>query len=157
MEERIPRDEEGAEQGEPSPSDEDKNEDGESSSSDEDKNEAGESSSEDKNEAGEPAAPSIGAKTEIEHVPPQERLAGVEHSSTDAMGLDKRREVMGQTYGPTRQRVILSFVVFFAIVAAVFIGLLFLVGQLDQPPDSNPDQAPWSAPDVQQGPPNGLQ
>ena len=133
MEERVPRDEEETEQGEPSPNDEDNN------------------------DAGEPAAPSIGAKTEIEHVPPQERLAGVEHSSEDAMGLDKRRGVMGETYGPTRQRVILSFVVFFAIVAALFIGLLFLVNQLDQPPDSNPDKAPWSAPDVQQAPPNGLQ
>ena len=146
MEERSPRDEEETEQAEPSPSDEEETEQREASSDDEDKN-----------DAGEPAAPSIGAKTEIEHVPPQERLAGVEHSSVDAMGLDKRREVMGETYGPTRQRVILSFVIFLAIVAALFIGLLFLVNQLDQPPDSNPDQAPWSAPDVQQAPPSGLQ
>ena len=92
----------------------------------------------------EPAAPSIGPKTEIEHKPPEERMAGREHSTEDAMGLDKRRQVTGGTYGPTRTRVIMRFVVFFAIVAAIFVGLLFLVDQLDQPPQSSGDEAPWS-------------
>jgi hypothetical protein len=92
----------------------------------------------------EPAAPSIGPHTEIEHTPPEERLAGREHSNTDALGLDKRRQVVGGTYGPTRTRVIMRFVVFFAVVGALFVGLLFLVDQLDQPPDTYKDAAPWT-------------
>ncbi|HYU62119.1 MAG TPA: hypothetical protein VEK39_15295 [Solirubrobacterales bacterium] len=116
-----------------------------------------ESAPESSEETTEPTAPSIGAHTKIDHVPPQERLAGREFSTVDAMGQEKRRGVTGQTYGPTRQRVIMSFVVFFAIVGVVFIGLLFLVDQLDQPPDSNPAQAPWSAPDAPQKPAQPLQ
>ena len=96
-------------------------------------------------ESGEPAAPSIGAKTEIEHVPPEERLAGHEHSTEDAMGLDKRRQVKGESYGPSRTRVIVSFLVFFAIVGLLFIGLLVAVDRLDQPPDTVKAQAPWAA------------
>jgi hypothetical protein len=101
-------------------------------------------------ETSEPAAPSIGAHTEIEHVPPEERLAGREHSSVDAMGLDKYRQVTGETYGPTRTRVLMRFVVFFAVVGLLFVGLLFLVDELDQPPQSVSDEAPWSAPDAEQ-------
>jgi hypothetical protein len=97
-----------------------------------------------KPDTAEPAAPSIGPKTQIDHAPPKERLAGREHSTEDAMGLDKRRRVTGGTYGPTRTRVIMRFVVFFAVVGALFVGLLFLVDQLDQPAETNADKAPWS-------------
>jgi hypothetical protein len=107
--------------------------------------------------AAEPAAPSIGPKTEIDHTPPEERPAGRDHSSVDAMGLDKRRRVTGGTYGPTRTRVAMRFVVFFAVIGAIFVGLLFLVDQLDQPPDSNSDKAPWSAQDATQRDPEPLQ
>jgi hypothetical protein len=41
--------------------------------------------------------------------------------------------------------VILSFLVFFAVVALVFVGLLFLVDQLDQPPETVEAKAPWAA------------
>jgi hypothetical protein len=110
-----------------------------------------------RSDSGEPAAPSIGAHTHIDHVPPEERLAGREFSTVDAMGQDKRRPVTGQAYGPSGQRVIMRFVIFFAIVGAIFVGLLFLVDQLDQPPESNPPQAPWSAEDVEQEAPQPLQ
>jgi hypothetical protein len=106
-----------------------------------------------RSDTGEPTAPSIGAHTKIEHTPPEERLAGHEHSTEDAMGLDKRRAVKGETYGPTKTRVIMSFVVFFAIVGVIFIGLLFLVDRLDQPPDTVEAQAPWSASEAEQHPP----
>ena len=96
-------------------------------------------------ESGEPAAPSIGAKTKIEHVPPEERLAGHDHDTEDAMGRDKRRQVKGESYGPSRTRVIVSFLVFFAIVGVLFIGLLFAVDKLDQPPDTVQAKAPWAA------------
>jgi hypothetical protein len=100
----------------------------------------------------EPTAPSIGAHTKIEHVPPEERLAGHDHDTEDAMGRDKRRAVKGESYGPSRTRVLMSFVVFFAIVGVVFIGLLFLVDQLDQPPDTVEAKAPWSVEDSPQHP-----
>jgi hypothetical protein len=96
-------------------------------------------------ESGEPAAPSIGAKTQIEHVPPEERLAGHDHDTEDAMGRDKRRQVKGESYGPSRTRVIVSFLVFFAIVGVIFIGLLFAVDRLDRPPDTVQAKAPWAA------------
>ena len=44
-------------------------------------------------------APSIGPDTTIEREPPEERLAKHEQSDVDAMGLDKRREVVGGSYG----------------------------------------------------------
>jgi hypothetical protein len=105
----------------------------------------------------EPAAPSIGPKTEIEHRPPEERLAGKEYAKEDALGLDKRRHVTGGTYGPTRTRVIMRFVVFFAVVGALFVGLLFLVDQLDQPPDEFQDKAPWSAEGAEPRDPDPIQ
>jgi len=109
-------------------------------------------------EHGEPAAPSMGAKTKIaDYVPPAERLEGKEQSDTDAMGRDKRRGVIGEAVGPSRLRVIMTFVVFFAIVGVVFVGLLFLVNQVDQPPDTVTAEAPWSAPDVEQEPSTPLQ
>ena len=101
-------------------------------------------------DSGEPTAPSIGAHTKIEHIPPEERLAGHDHDTEDAMGRDKRRAVKGESYGPSKTRVLMSFVVFFAIVGVVFVGLLFLVDQLDQPPDTVEAKAPWSAEDSTQ-------
>jgi hypothetical protein len=112
---------------------------------------------EDRGQTAEPAAPSIGARTKIEHVPPEERLAGKEHSKVDAMGLDKYRQVAGESYGPSRTRVLMRFVVFFAVVGLLFIGLLFLVGELDQPPSEINDAAPWSAPDTEQRNPAPVQ
>jgi hypothetical protein len=110
-----------------------------------------------KSDSGEPAAPSIGAHTKIEHIPPEERLAGKEHDTEDAMGLEKRRSVTGEAYGPSTTRVIMRFVVFFAIVGVVFIGLLFLVGQLDQPPENTAVKAPWADENVEQEPSQPLQ
>jgi hypothetical protein len=108
-------------------------------------------------DSGLPTAPSIGPHTHIEHVPPEERLAGHEPSETDAMGKDKRRSVVGGTYGPTRTRIFATFGTAIAIIVALVIGFILLAKSLDQPPDSNPDKAPWSAPDSPQHPPPELQ
>ena len=43
-------------------------------------------------------APSIGPNTTFEKDDPEERLARHEQSDVDAMGLDKRREVIGGSY-----------------------------------------------------------
>jgi hypothetical protein len=102
-------------------------------------------------------APSIGPNTVIEHTPPEERLDHDKISDVDAMGKDKRREVVGGTYGPTRARVFGTFAAFFAIVAALAVGFYFLAKELDQPPESNPDAAPWAEPDAEQKPPRPIQ
>ncbi len=73
------------------------------------------------------------------------------------MGRDKRREVVGGTYGPTRARVFGTFAAFIALVAALAVGFYFLAKELDQPPSENPDVAPWSAAEAPQTPPKPLQ
>jgi hypothetical protein len=88
-------------------------------------------------------APSIGPNTEIEHVPPEERLAGHDISQTDAMGLDKRRSVVGGSYGPSLGRQATVYGIFLAVVAALVVGFILLVNELDQPPDKYEDLAPW--------------
>jgi len=103
------------------------------------------------------AAPSIGPNTVIEREPPEERLDFDKISETDAMGRDKRREVVGGTYGPTRTRVFATFATFIAVVAALGVGFYFLAKELDAPPAENPDEAPWSQPEAPQTPPKPLQ
>lgn len=106
---------------------------------------------------GEFTAPSVGPNTVIERRPPEERLDFDKISDVDAMGRDKRRTVVGGSYGPTRTRVFATFATFFAVLAAVLVGLYFLAQELDQPPEENVDQAPWSAPAAEQSPPRPLQ
>jgi hypothetical protein len=102
-------------------------------------------------------APSVGPNTVIEKEPPEERLGRHEQSSTDAMGLDKRREVVGQSYGPSIARQITIYGVFVAVTVALAIGFILLAGKLDEAPDSYPDLAPWSEPDAKQTPPKPLE
>lgn len=68
------------------------------------------------------------------------------------MGQDKRREVIGHSYGPSRK----SQLLFFAAVAGVAIlvigGFFAAVAAFDQPADSYPDKAPWSGAGTQQAP-----
>ena len=106
---------------------------------------------------GEFTAPSVGPHTVIEKRPPEERLDFDKISDKDAMGKDKRRQVVGGRYGPTRQRVFVTFAAFFAVMGALITGLYFLAKELDEPPAENPDVAPWSAPDAEQAPPRPLQ
>jgi hypothetical protein len=65
-------------------------------------------------------------------------------SHVDAMGQDKRRQVVGHSYGPPRR----SQVIFFATVAAIAVivigGWTLAVAAFDTAPESYPDEAPWS-------------
>ena len=92
----------------------------------------------------ETTAPSIGPETVIEKEDPEERLARHEQSDTDAMGLDKRREVIGGQYSPSRGRQLLTYGIVLGVIAALVIGAIVAVGQLDQPPANYADEAPWS-------------
>ena len=102
-------------------------------------------------------APSIGPDTVIERKPPEERLDFDKISDEDAMGHEKRRQVVGGTYGPTRARVFATFATFFAVVAALVVGLYFLAKELDQPPKESPAKAPWAQEGADQKKPRPLE
>ena len=60
------------------------------------------------------------------------------------MGQDKRRKVVGHSYGPTRRSQIMFFVAVAAVAVAIVGGWLLLVGLFDTPPTHFKDAAPWS-------------
>jgi hypothetical protein len=103
------------------------------------------------------SAPSIGPHTTIEYEPPETRMARSEASDVDAMGKDKRRQVIGQSYGPSVARQATVYGVFLAVVAALVIGFLLLVKELDKAPETYADEAPWSVQDAPQEPPPRLE
>jgi hypothetical protein len=117
----------------------------------EEKDETGDeqSSGGEKIDVSDTTAPSIGPDTVIEKEDPEERLARHEQSDVDAMGLDKRREVIGGQYSPSAGRQAAMYGIFVAVVAALVIGGLLLVKELDQPPASNADAAPWAGNDIE--------
>jgi hypothetical protein len=78
-------------------------------------------------------------------------------SDVDAMGLDKRRQVRGGTYGPTRARIVARFAIFFAVVIVLAVAAKIAIDELDQPPASNEAKAPWAEGDGAQRPPKPLQ
>jgi hypothetical protein len=98
-------------------------------------------------------APSSPDLDKLERFEPAEKGEKTRPSDTDAMGRDKRREVVGHSYGPSKRRQLMFFVVVGAILAVIIGGWTLAVAAFDQPPDSNPDQAPWSAADAPQKPP----
>jgi hypothetical protein len=65
-------------------------------------------------------------------------------SSVDAMGQDKRRQVVGHSYGPSRRSQIMFFVAVAAVAVVIVGGWLVLVGLFDKPPTHFGDSAPWS-------------
>jgi hypothetical protein len=75
---------------------------------------------------------------------PSEEAKAHEPSTTDAMGKDKRRQVVGHSYGPTRKSQIMFFVIVAALVAVIIGGYSLAVANFDQPPDSYPDETPWT-------------
>lgn len=100
-------------------------------------------------------APSVGPHTTFEKPPPpQERLAASKASDVDAMGLDKHRQVTGGSYGPSFARQATMYGIAVAVVVALAIGFKLLADELDQPPETNRDLAPWSGTDR---PPRPLQ
>jgi hypothetical protein len=95
-------------------------------------------------------APSAGNLDELEKMEPSEEAKRAQPSDVDAMGKDKRRQVIGNVGGPSRR----SQFLFFGSVAAIAIlligGWFLAVSILDQPKDEYPDKAPWSSPDAPQ-------
>jgi len=73
-------------------------------------------------------------------------------SDVDAMGQDKRRQVVGHAYGPSRKSQMIFFVIVGAIAVVVIGGYALAIAAFDQPQDEYADAAPWSSSDAEQRP-----
>jgi len=99
-------------------------------------------------------APSVGPRSVAFHHPHE----GPTHDvNVDAMGNDKRRQVVGNSYGPSFARQATLYGIFVVIVIALFIGGRIAISHLDKAPATNPNVAPWSAPNAPQHPPKPLE
>ena len=103
------------------------------------------------------SAPSIGPNTVIKYESPQERLARGDQSDTDAMGLDKRREVVGGRYSASALRQVTVYGLVVAVIIGAGFGFKLLADELDQPPKTVVDEAPWAEPGTPQRAPDPLQ
>ena len=91
-------------------------------------------------------APSAADIDELEKFEASEEAKAHQPSPVDAMGQDKRRQVVGHSYGPSRRSQVLFFVIVAAIVVVIVGGWLAAVSAFDTIPDELPDEAPWSKP-----------
>jgi hypothetical protein len=89
-------------------------------------------------------APSAADIDKLEKFEPSEEAKRHEPSNVDAMGQDKRREVVGHSYGPPLRRQIMFFVTVAAVLVVIVGGWLGLVSLFDTPPTHFKDSAPWS-------------
>jgi hypothetical protein len=96
------------------------------------------------------SAPSIGPNTVIDRKSATERLAKHEQSDVDAMGLDKRREVVGHSYGPSFAKQAALYGGFLAVVVAAVFGAILLTDRLDQPSEVHRNEASWAQPGAPQ-------
>jgi hypothetical protein len=90
-------------------------------------------------------APSAADIRKLEKFEPSEEAKRHEPSTVDAMGQDKRREVVGHSYGPSARSQIMFFVAVGAVLVVIVGGWLTLVSVFDKPPTDIKDSAPWSA------------
>lgn len=102
-------------------------------------------------------APSVGPHTVIEKEAPQERLARGHQAPTDAMGLDKRRSVIGGHYSPSLARQATLWGLVAAVIVATAFGLRLIADELDQPPAQVEDRAPWAQEGAPQKAPKPLE
>jgi hypothetical protein len=89
-------------------------------------------------------APSAANIEELEKFEASDEAKRHVPSDVDAMGQDKRRQVVGHSYGPSRRSQIMFFVAVAAVAIVVVGGWLVLVGLFDKPPTHFKDSAPWS-------------
>jgi hypothetical protein len=81
---------------------------------------------------------------EIEPVEASEEAKAHAPSHEDAMGQDKRRQVVGHSYGPSRRSQLIFFAIVGAVAVAIVGGWTLAVAAFDSAPESYPDKAPWS-------------
>jgi hypothetical protein len=68
------------------------------------------------------------------------------------MGQDKRRRVVGHSYGPSRRSQVLFFVIVASVLVVAIGGYAIAIAAFDQPQDSYSDEAPWSQSGAEQIP-----
>jgi hypothetical protein len=83
-------------------------------------------------------------------------VADHEQNDLDAMGLDKRRGVVGEKYGASFAQQATVYGVFLAVVVALVIGGKLAVDELDKGPEVNEDRAPWAQDDATQRQPSDV-
>jgi hypothetical protein len=71
----------------------------------------------------------------------------------DAMGKDKRRQVVGHSYGPSRRQQLTFFGIVGILVLAIWLGSKILVSEFDKAPARDAAKSPWSQPTAPQVPP----
>jgi hypothetical protein len=98
-------------------------------------------------------APSVGPHSTVVRRPHPEHDA----QDVDAMGQDKRRQVVGHSYGPSFARQATLYLVFVLVAVAIAVGVKLLVDKYDQPPKHFAAEAPWAQPGVRQIPTKPLQ
>jgi hypothetical protein len=91
-------------------------------------------------------APSVGPHTTFTRTA---HVEGHEASDIDAMGLDKRRSVVGESYAPSFGRQATMYGIFLAVLAAIVIGGKMLADELDQPSAEAQDEAVWTGNEIQ--------
>jgi len=89
-------------------------------------------------------APSAVDLDKLEKFEPSEETKRRQPSEVDAMGQDKRRQVVGHSYGPSRRSQMMFFVAVATVLVVVVGGWLVLVAAFDNPPERFSDRAPWS-------------
>jgi hypothetical protein len=89
-------------------------------------------------------APSAADIDKLEKFEPSEEAKRHEPSDVDAMGQDKRRQVVGHSYGPSRRSQLMFFVAVATVLVVVVGGWLALVAAFDNPPEQFSERAPWS-------------
>jgi len=67
-----------------------------------------------------------------------------ERSDVDAMGNDKRREVVGGQYGATVRKRLLVYGIAVAIMVGIVVGFLTIVTSVDEKEIPLTDTAPWT-------------
>ncbi len=113
-------------------------------------------------------APSIGPHTvldrsdqrspdEVREASPEDPETGLREVDLDAMGHDKRRQVVGKSYGASAAKQATVYGLFVALIVGLAIGAKILIDHADQPPDHNAAQAPWAQPGAPQTPPKPLE
>jgi hypothetical protein len=98
-------------------------------------------------------APSAANIKDLDKFEPSEEAKQHEPSDLDAMGQDKRRSVVGNTYGPTRRRQALFFAMAAGVAVLLVVGAIAAIHAFDQPEKNYPDEAPWAQAEGADNPP----
>jgi hypothetical protein len=77
-------------------------------------------------------------------------------SDTDALGLEKRRQVVGGQYGATKKKQLVVYGVFLLVSVIVVIGFLTIVSSIDNREMPLENTAPWAQSSAQQEQPRDL-